>query len=331
MRMLYALQGTGNGHLARALQIVPWLKEEFDQVDVLMSGIQTDIKAEFELKYRFHGLSFVFGKNGGVSYVQSAKQSKPFRLLQDIRTIDLSNYDVILNDFEPITAWACKRNSWPILGLSHQAAVIHKDAPKAPKVDRVANWILHNYAPAKQSIGFHFEPFADNILPPILTNDIFEGAISNKDHITVYLPAYSNTQLIQFFKQVPELNFECFSKHCRVEEKGMNYLIKPINREAYTESLKRSKMAFLGAGFEGPSEALALGKKLLVIPMSNQYEQHLNAMYLNKMGYNSALQLNAEHTKEVLLKTFNDQSKVEPLRICQKGEFLSKIIDQIRK
>ena len=39
-----------------------------------------------------------------------------------------------------------------------------------------------------------------------------------------------------------------------------------------------------GAGFETPAEALFLGKKLLVIPMKNQYEQHCNAAALKKMG-----------------------------------------------
>ena len=39
-----------------------------------------------------------------------------------------------------------------------------------------------------------------------------------------------------------------------------------------------------GAGFETPAEALFLGKKLMVIPMKNQYEQHLNAAALQEMN-----------------------------------------------
>ena len=39
-----------------------------------------------------------------------------------------------------------------------------------------------------------------------------------------------------------------------------------------------------GAGFETPAEALYLGKKLLVVPMKCQHEQHYNAAALKKMG-----------------------------------------------
>ena len=39
-----------------------------------------------------------------------------------------------------------------------------------------------------------------------------------------------------------------------------------------------------GAGFETPAEAIYLRKKLLVIPMRNQYEQQCNGNALNRMG-----------------------------------------------
>jgi uncharacterized protein (TIGR00661 family) len=39
-----------------------------------------------------------------------------------------------------------------------------------------------------------------------------------------------------------------------------------------------------GAGFETPAEAIYLKKKLLVIPMKNQYEQHFNAKALEEIG-----------------------------------------------
>ncbi|MNR17320.1 hypothetical protein D3C85_1339720 [compost metagenome] len=41
---------------------------------------------------------------------------------------------------------------------------------------------------------------------------------------------------------------------------------------------------FTGGGFEGPAEALHLGKKLLVAPMRFQYEQQCNAYALKQFG-----------------------------------------------
>ena len=39
-----------------------------------------------------------------------------------------------------------------------------------------------------------------------------------------------------------------------------------------------------GAGFETPAEALYLQKRLLVVPMKGQYEQHYNAAALKQLG-----------------------------------------------
>ena len=60
MKILYAIQGTGNGHISRAREIVPILMKYAD-VDVLLSGTQADVKLQFPIKYKKHGLSFIFG------------------------------------------------------------------------------------------------------------------------------------------------------------------------------------------------------------------------------------------------------------------------------
>jgi hypothetical protein len=56
MRVLYAIQGTGNGHLSRAHEIVPLLKKHV-QVDTLISGNQAQIQAEFDINYQRTGLT----------------------------------------------------------------------------------------------------------------------------------------------------------------------------------------------------------------------------------------------------------------------------------
>ena len=73
MRILYAIQGTGNGHLARATEIVPILKS-MAQTDVLVSGTQADLKVPFKIDYQFSGLSFIIGKNGGVDLWKTARE-----------------------------------------------------------------------------------------------------------------------------------------------------------------------------------------------------------------------------------------------------------------
>lgn len=63
MKLLYAIQGTGNGHLSRAIDIIPELKK-YGSLDLFVSGAQAEIVLPYPVKYKSKGLSFYFGKSG---------------------------------------------------------------------------------------------------------------------------------------------------------------------------------------------------------------------------------------------------------------------------
>ena len=83
MKVLYAIQGTGNGHLSRALEIIPHL-QDFCQCDILISGTQCDLELGMPVKYRLKGFSFIFGKNGGVDYWRTFEKFKLITLIREI-------------------------------------------------------------------------------------------------------------------------------------------------------------------------------------------------------------------------------------------------------
>src|SRR4051812_40616034 len=125
MKILYAIQGTGNGHIARAREIIPILQKEHD-VDILISGTQSDIDLPFTVAYRFNGLSFVFGKKGGIDIFKTYKKTNLRKLFKEIDSLSVLKYDIVLNDFEPVSAWACRLQQKPCISLSHQSAVLHR-------------------------------------------------------------------------------------------------------------------------------------------------------------------------------------------------------------
>src|SRR5690606_34948886 len=106
MKILYAVQGTGNGHLSRALDIVPCLQKH-GEVDVLVSGIQGDLSLPFDIGYKLRGLSFIFGKRGGVNLWKTFQKTNVRKLVKEINSLPVDKYDLIINDFEPVSAWAC--------------------------------------------------------------------------------------------------------------------------------------------------------------------------------------------------------------------------------
>jgi uncharacterized protein (TIGR00661 family) len=80
------------------------------------------------------------------------------------------------------------------------------------------------------------------------------------------------------------VSWDVFSKHNHRPFKTKNVSVQPIHNERFIKSMANSEGILCGAGFETPAEALYMKKKLLVLPMKNQYEQQLNAAALSDMG-----------------------------------------------
>lgn len=282
MKILYAIQGTGNGHVSRAREIVPLLQQH-GEVDLLISGTQVDVKLSQEIKYNFHGFSFVFGKKGGVDHYKTWENMNLPQFRRDMKSIPLKDYNLILNDFEPISAWACRLQGVESVSLSHQASFKSKKVPRPKTVDW-GKLILSRYAPTTHHIGFHFDRYDDFIYKPVIRSEIRQLSPSNLGHYTVYLPAIDDKALVNVLKQIPQVRWEVFSKHTKIAYADANVFVEPINNEKFNQSMASCEGVFTGGGFEGPAEALHLGKKLLVAPMRFQYEQQCNAYALKQFG-----------------------------------------------
>lgn len=298
MKILYAIQGTGNGHLSRARDIVPALKKH-GEVDILVSGIQADVSLPFPIKYQLKGLSFVFGKNGGVDIVSTYLKMDLRLLIKDIENIAIEKYDLIINDFEPVTAWACKHKGLQCVSLSHQSAVLAKNAPKPKKKDVLGKTVLKHYAPTTAQYGFHFSTFDKNIFTPVIRKEVRDLKPTNKRYYTVYLPAYDDERLLKNLKKFSSTQWEVFSKHNKKIIIEDNVTIRPISNDAFLKSMEHASGILCGAGFETPAEALYLGKKLMVIPMKSQYEQQCNAAALEAMGVPVIKSLKPKHHSKI--------------------------------
>lgn len=283
MKILYAIQGTGNGHLSRARDIIPLLQQKGD-LDILVSGTEAEVELPYPVKYQFKGLSFVFGKKGGIDLLATYKKSNLKRLYNEIKSLPIQDYDIVINDFEPVSAWACKLKLKACIGLSHQAAVINKQSPKPKKKDLVGVAVLKNYAPVTVQYGFHFETYDKNIFTPVIRSQIRQAQPLDKGHYTVYLPAYADERIIKILSQVEGVQWQVFSKHTINSYTEKNVQVQPISNEAFVESMVTCTGILCGAGFETPAEAMFLKKKLMVVPMKGQYEQQCNAAALQKLG-----------------------------------------------
>ena len=131
-KILLGVQGTGNGHLARARHLIPYLQKDYD-LDVLVSGSDFDIDLPISKIIRRKGIGYFFGKKGKINRLKSFRKLNMNRFVMDVARLPAEDYNLIITDFEPITAWAAKLKNIPALGIGHQYAF---DTPQHTKTCR---------------------------------------------------------------------------------------------------------------------------------------------------------------------------------------------------
>lgn len=283
MKILYAVQATGNGHISRAMELLPHL-EQYGQVDIFLSGANSSLPLNAPIKYRSKGLSLFYNCHGGLDYWKLLKSFQPARLRQEIRDLPVEKYDLVINDFEYITAAACAKRKIPSVNFGHQASFQSPHTPRPEKRQTAGEWILKNYARASNYVGLHFQSYDDFIFTPVIKKEILQADPSDKKYITVYLPSYCEPELKQIFRGFPDCQFQVFSWQASQPTQDRNMLFLPVDSRLFNKSLIHCTGIITGGGFETPAEALHLGKKIISIPIRSQYEQQCNAAALRKMG-----------------------------------------------
>lgn len=324
LKILYAVQGTGNGHVARAREIIPIL-QKYGELDVVLSGDQSQVKLPVEPKFRSKGLTFVYNSTGGISFPKTLLKNNVLKILREVWTFPVKDYDLIINDFEFITAWACRLRRKECYGMGHQASFFSNKTPRPLRGDWIGEFILKNYAPCSRPIGFHFDHFDEFIEKPVIRGDIRRAEVSNHGHYTVYLPAFGDDEIHAFLSQISEKRWQVFSKHVEDVTERDNVKFLPIGNEAFVKSFVSCEGVFTSAGFETPAEAIFLGKKVMVIPIKNQYEQYCNAAAMEKLGVPVLMQLNDKELPGVREWVLNHQ----PLNIIYPDHTEKIIIEKI--
>ncbi len=292
MKILYGVQGTGNGHVTRARIMAKAFAEAGVEVDWVFSGRPRadffDMEAFGDFQC-YRGLTFQV-KSGRILILKTAMTTNLSQLSQDIKKVNVEGYDLIVNDFEPVSAWAAKRAGKKVIGLSHQNSFYY-DIPKKGN-NFVIEWFMRNFAPVTQPIGLHWHHFNQPILPPLIEPSHYENESLPK-HYLVYLPFSDVADIEPQLRNFPDYQFYIYQKVPKATDDGHIH-IRPFSREGFQQDLHRCEGVICSAGFELPSEAIQLGKKILVQPVAGQMEQKSNALALCQLGYGSATNVLSE-------------------------------------
>lgn len=282
MKILYAIQGTGNGHVSRAREIVPILKR-FGQVDILLSGNNVHLNLPFEVKYRSTGISYHYGTDGKIDITQSIKKFTPVKIIKEMLDFPIKQYDLIINDYEFISSWSAWFAGKRFVSFGHQPSFLSDKTPMPKKQSFAGNMILKYHIKQSNPVGLHFERYDDFIYTPIIRSQVRNLDVTNGEHYTVYLSSFGDDQLHTLLSKI-DVPWEVFSIRAKEKYTRDNVTFYPANNDGFLNSVAGCKGLLTGAGFETPAETLYLGKKLFCIPIGMQYEQYCNGAALDKLG-----------------------------------------------
>lgn len=284
MKLLYGVQGTGNGHIARAHAMasafcpypeieVTWLISGRPAEDVFNAPAN-------EFLWR-RGLTFQT-ERGRVRYLRTFLSNSYLQLAADAISLDLDDYDQIVIDFEPVTAWAARLRRREVLGIGHQYAFRYAVPRQGESL--LTRCGMRAFAPVGPAIGLHWHHFGQPILPPIIDLDGHARQPPVPGKVVVYLPFESQREVIELLRPLTDNDFFVYGPG--LEDLDRQHIhTRALSRTGFKRDLVSATSVICNAGFELVSECLSLGVRVMVKPVGKQLEQLSNALALEQLGY----------------------------------------------
>jgi len=299
MRIVYGVQSTGRGHLARFAALKPLLDADGHELLIIVSG--HDEPPSFFLESigssRYERMTSYKMVDDGVGGISKRGTAKAFitnmpdllsSLYQGHKLISAFDPDLIISDFDPITGSPMVSPSAFKVGIGNWAMARQRGAVHLPGM-RMERFNINLAAKLCTSgvdvlLGCHFFPCDENCLPPILRPDIDEVPVSNDGHILVYHSFQGRLEsIVDYARNHRDRDVVVYGYPVRPE--GMPESIRFETRTDRFLSDLATCDAYVGtAGFQSVCEAFYLGKKIVVQPIEGHYEQKWNASQLEELG-----------------------------------------------
>jgi len=297
-RVLYSCCGEGQGHSSRVHTVTNALMRLGHEVKVLASNKAFAVLCErLPDVQKIPGFVFVY-RNNRVELLASFLENLP--LLRQRRKIIRQIRDVIeswqphlaITDFEPFLPRAAKQAGLRCISLDHQG-VIPFARPSLPLNQRIPALAARtavqqtNYREeARLATSFFYPPLPPGgnvqFFPPILRDKVLRIRPRDDNYAVVYQTSTSFTRLPELLKQLP-FQFKVFAYEREGQDGNISYF--PRSDVRFIEEVGGASWVLTNGGYTLMSEALYLGKPVFSLPVAWQFEQWLNARYLQDLGY----------------------------------------------
>jgi uncharacterized protein (TIGR00661 family) len=229
------------------------------------------------------GLSFT-ADGGRIRYLRTALAARPLRFLGDVLAKPAAAFDLVITDYEPVSAWLARLRGIRSVGIGHLYAFAWPAVPRAPG-NLITRTVLEHFAPADIVAGTHWDDYGGPILPPTIDPDVLTlvRRPAESGPRLMYLAFEPVTRLVQLARQFPQQEFHIYARVAATTH-DRNVHVRPISRTAFLDDLAGCSGVIANAGFTLASECLHHGIRLLVKPIDGQLEQESNAIALQRLG-----------------------------------------------
>jgi uncharacterized protein (TIGR00661 family) len=306
LRILYGVVGEGMGHAMRSRVVLDELTKRH-QVQVVVSGRAYDYLAarvsERLAVKQIWGYSLVYEDNEVqkwktlVANVKGALRGVPKNVGAYFDLADEFEPDVVISDFETWSYLYAKNHFLPVISVDNMqiidrckhAAEILKGlgadyrltkAIVTTKVARAFRYLITTFfypEVRKKHTSLH---------PPILRPEILAARPERGGHLLVYQTSTSNKALPDILQRS---GIECrvygLRRDLKQDVREGRVIYRPFSEQGFIDDLRTARGVIASAGFTLMGEAVYLGRPMLAVPLRKQFEQVLNARYLEAQGY----------------------------------------------
>ena len=311
--MMLCVLGEGRGHMTQAMAVKEMAEAAGHQVVAVTVGASSHrplpeyFTSAMKMPVRLMPtLEFKYQNNRAVSNTATllavlGNLPKYFGYIRQLDAVVRETQpDVILNFFEPITAFYTLTR-WkrpPVVAIGHQFMFQHPDYVRTPQLwkqllsMRLYTWLLGARA-TKLALSLYEAPDLPGkriiVGPPILRKQLFSlTANPNGDFTLVYLLNHGYAeQIIAWSAKNPQTKLHCFYDKPGAPaefQHSPSLTFHKLDGEKFLKMMAACRHVVCTAGFESVSEAAWLGKPLFLVPVENHVEQQVNAIDAQQFG-----------------------------------------------
>lgn len=301
--IFYSMAGEGRGHATRARTVVEALRHRhkvtlfasdcaYAMLAPIYKGTDIDVVS-------IPGLGFAYGRSGQVALGGTLWAMARFRLAlkQHVQTVlpvfERTPPDLVVGDFEPLLPRAARACGVPFVSFDHQHYLVvgdlselpfrlrHQAATIAPFVQAMYDWQVGTIVSS-----FYSPPlkpaYADaTMVGPLIRPEIRRLCPRHGGHVLVYMRRFASPQVLA---ALAACGREVFVYGLGEQPRQGRLRFFAIDERRFVEHLATCHALVSTAGNQLVGEALYLRKPILVMPEARNFEQAVNAHFLELTG-----------------------------------------------